>query len=127
MPERRYTRVDRVNELVREVVADELTRIDDERLQLVTVTGARVARDLAHAVVWFDCLGDPEAVAAALEGRRARLQAAVARQVRLKRTPELSFRSDPAIAAGSRVEEILRTLRVGPDEGRPPAAEDGSP
>jgi ribosome-binding factor A len=30
--------------------------------------------------------------------------------VRLKRTPELTFREDPAIATGARVEEILRSL-----------------
>ena len=50
------------------------------------------------------------AAAAAFDSRR-RLQAAIARQVRLKWTPELAFEADPAIASGARVEDILRDLR----------------
>ena len=41
---------------------------------------------------------------------RVRLQAAIARQMRLKRTPELRFRADPAVQTAQRVEDILRGL-----------------
>ena len=41
---------------------------------------------------------------------RVRLQAAISSQVRLKRTPQLRFEPDPAIAAGERVEDILRSI-----------------
>jgi ribosome-binding factor A len=53
-------------------------------------------------------------VIAILGEHRVRLQKGIARQLRLKRTPELAFRPDPAIVAGSRVEEILRGLQSGP-------------
>lgn len=124
-PHQRYSRLDRVNEALREVIGDELERIDDELLELVTVTGVRVEPDLRHAVVWFDTLKPPGEVAAALAAHRVQLQAAVGRQMRMKRTPELSFSPDPAIAVGTRVEEILRGLRH--DEVPPPSegAEDG--
>ncbi len=108
--ERRYSRLDRVNEALREVIGDELERVDDERLELVTVTGVRVDPDLRHARVWFDTLRDGEQVATALGRHRVRLQGAIARDLRLKHTPELSFAPDPAIASGTRVEEILRDL-----------------
>ena len=110
---RRYSRLDRVNHALQEVVGDELELVDDDRLALVTVTGVRVAADLRSAVVWFSSLstGDPDAAATVLAEHRARLQSAVARQLRLRRTPELSFVPDPAIAAGSRVEDILRKLQ----------------
>ncbi len=108
-------RMDRVNQVVQEVLADELERIDDERLTLVTVTGVRVEPGLSHAVVWFSSLsqGDPEGVAVALGEHRIRLQAAIGRQLRLRGTPQLSFLPDPAIASGSRVEELLRDLHQG--------------
>jgi len=126
-PQPRYSRLDRVNEALREVIGDELERIDDDLLELVTVTGVKTEPDLRHAVVWFDTLKPPQDVAAALAAHRAQLQAAVGRQLRMKRTPELSFSPDPAIAVGTRVEEILRGLRH--DEVPPPAgdAEDGKP
>ncbi len=111
-------RMDRVNQVVQEVLADELERIGDERLELVTVTGVRVEPGLSHAVVWFSSLsmGDPEGAAVALGEYRIRMQSAIARQLRLRGTPLLTFVPDPAIALGSRVEELLRGLDQ-PQEG----------
>lgn len=120
MAERRYSRLDRVNEALREVLAEELERINDDRLDLVTITGTRVEPDLRHALVWFSAMSSPlddGEVAAALARYRARLQAAVGRQLRLKRTPELAFQCDPAIVVGTRVDEILRTLQSNVQDG----------
>lgn len=113
---RRPDRLRRVAHAIQEVVADELELIDDERLGLATVTGVRIDPDLRHARVWFSSLdrGDEE-IAAVLGEHRVRLQKAIARQLRLKRTPELAFVPDPAIAAGTRVEDILRGLHTGDD------------
>jgi len=119
MPTKGWSRRDRVNEALREVIADELAVIDDDRLQLVTVTGIRVDPDFRRALVWFSALStlsaaDPTEVVEVLAEYRVRLQRAVARQLRLKRTPELTFQPDPAIAVGTRVEEVIRNLQ-GPD------------
>jgi ribosome-binding factor A len=116
---RRYSRLARVNEALREVVADELELVDDDRLELVTVTGARVDPDLRRALVWFSAMSAPagdDEVEAALLRQRVRFQAAVARQLRLKRTPELAFKPDPAIAVGTRVEDIIRGLHESPED-----------
>ena len=78
-------------------------------MALLTVTGVNVDPDLRHARVYMASL--PEGAAAVLEAKRADLQAAIAREVRLKRTPTLSFVADPAVAAGERVEEALRRAR----------------
>lgn len=107
----RYPRAFRVNELLREVLADELERIeeDDERLGLLTITAVRTDPDLRHATVFLSSL--PEAAEEALGQHRARLQGAIGKQARLKRTPQLSFEADPGVAQGQRVEEILRGLQ----------------
>jgi ribosome-binding factor A len=129
MANRGYSRLDRVNEALREVLGDELERIDDDRLELVTVTGARVDPDLRHALVWFSAMSAPapdEDIRAALAVHRVRLQAAVARQLRLKRTPELAFQADPGIAVGTRVEEILRGLREETGSRGPEGTGDGA-
>jgi len=106
----RYPRTARVNEVLREVIADELERLEDEdeRLRLTTVTGVETEPDLRHATVFVDSLSD--ARHAALDGQRVQLQAAIARQVRLKRTPRLSFEADPAVASGERVDSVLRRI-----------------
>ncbi|HEY3702362.1 MAG TPA: ribosome-binding factor A [Acidimicrobiales bacterium] len=99
-----------MNEVLREVVAGEIERLSDydERLLLVTVTAVVSEPDLRHATVFLSSLGD--AAREGLEQQRVRLQAAIGRQVRLKRTPQLTFSADPAVAEGERVEEILRRL-----------------
>lgn len=109
---RRYPRMVRVNELVREVVAEELERLSDgdERLGLVTVTAVDVDGDLRRARVLLSSLPPP--AEEALEEHRVRIQAAIGRQVRLKRTPQLSFSVDTAVESGKRVEDILRDLRM---------------
>jgi ribosome-binding factor A len=116
---RHYPRTARVNELLREVLAETLERIadHDDRLGLVTVTAVDADPDMSRARVYFAHLDDERRVA--LEEARVRLQAAVAAEVRLKRTPALSFASDPAISTGERVEEILRNLQesVIPEDG----------
>ena len=113
---RRYPRTARVNELVREVVAEELERLqgDDERLGMITVTHVEVDRDLRRATVLLSSV--PEGAEAALKEHRVRLQAALGRQVRLKRTPQISFAADPAIESGRRVEDILRALGQAKEE-----------
>jgi len=118
VPERRYPRTARVNRLLQEVLADELERVaeDDDRLRLVTITAVVVDPDLRHAKVLLDPGLEPgvtNEVAEALTEQRVRLQAAVAKQVRLKRTPQLSFLSDSGVTTGTRVEEILREIHKG--------------
>src|ERR1700722_12577364 len=88
----------------------------DER-PMVTLTAVVVAPDMRTAVVYMATLEEETAVV--LEERRVHLQRIVGTQMTLKRTPRLTFRADPAIAAGSRVEELLRGLH----EGEPPADE----
>ena len=114
---RRYERTARVNEVVREVLADELERIADPRLGLLTVTGVEVTPDLRQATVYYSALIPPEGeaehehnTALALREVIPQLQAAIGRQVRMKYTPHLAFREDPAIRTGERVDEILRRL-----------------
>jgi ribosome-binding factor A len=116
-PPPRYPRTARVNQVLREVIADSIERLSDrdDRLDLVTVTGVECEPDLRHATVWLSSLSDDEAEA--LADVRVRLQAEVSRQIRLKRTPQLTFAPDPAVAHGQRVEDILRRLSGGPPDG----------
>jgi ribosome-binding factor A len=106
-----------VNTLLREILAEEIERLADadERLRMVTVTGVECEPGFSQAVVYLDSLGDVDA--AALADHRKALQALIGAQVRLKRTPLLSFAADPAIVAGAAVEAALRRAKpVRPDD-----------
>ncbi|HEY6416756.1 MAG TPA: 30S ribosome-binding factor RbfA [Acidimicrobiales bacterium] len=113
---RDYPRTARLNHLVQEIVADEIERLEDDRLGLFTVVAVDVEPDLRRATVFYTSLpaatGDPDSdeLGGALAQHRGRLQAAIARQAHLKRTPELVFRQDTVIRQAERIEEIMRGI-----------------
>jgi ribosome-binding factor A len=116
---RRYPRTARVNESMLEVLADELSRMNDPRLELVTFTGVKVSRDLSHATVFYSTLaattgGAPESfadnAAAALAAAAPHLRGILGRQLRIRQVPRLVFKVDPGIVSGQRIEEILREI-----------------
>ena len=114
---RDYPRTARLNRLFQEILAEELERGDDDRLEMVTITAVTVEADLHRAVVLYDNPGgadDDEDVIEAFGEIRARLQSAIARQARVKRTPELVFRPDEVLRGAARLEEVLRDLRDEP-------------
>jgi len=105
-----YARSLRVNQVLRQILAEELERLADadERLRLVTITAVDTAPDLRTARVYLSSMSDD--AAEALSERRVQLQRSMGRQVRMKRTPLLAFELDPAVVAGGRVEDVLRRL-----------------
>lgn len=110
-----YHRSLRVNQVLRQVVADELERLSDadERLRLVTVTSIETTSDLRQATVYLSSLSDD--AAAALDDRRVQVQRAVARQTQFKRTPQLTFVEDPAVVTGNRIEDVIRHIHESDD------------
>ncbi|HEY7137410.1 MAG TPA: 30S ribosome-binding factor RbfA [Acidimicrobiia bacterium] len=115
---RRYPRSARVNEVVREVIADEVERLSDPRLELVTVTGVEVSGDLREATVYYSALGSSDEAAVGLRSAASHLRAVLGREVRMKYLPRLSFREDPGVVQGRRVDEIIRDLHHDGPSGR---------
>ena len=119
-----YPRTARLSEVLREVIGDELTRIDDERLDLVTITAIDVDPEMNRAIVYFDSMfgeeGD-EGVILALNEFRPRMQASINRQMHARKTPILSFRPDEVIRSAARIEELLRKK---PDISPSPSTDD---
>jgi ribosome-binding factor A len=125
---KRYPRMARVNEVVRETLGDELERLSDPRLGMVTITGVEVTGDLRQATVYYSALGrtgtgkqrrdvvdelDAEQqleLDQALKSAAPHLRTELGRQVRMKYTPELVFKVDPSVATGNRIDSIIREL-----------------
>lgn len=123
-----YPRTARLNELIRHIVAEKVELIDDERLQLATIVAVESEPDLRHAIVYVSSVSGEDDDASVVEGlgdHRKKLQAAIGRQARFKRVPELEFRADEVTRGAARIEQILRDLDVGgaPDESGDDPAE----
>jgi ribosome-binding factor A len=106
-------RMRRVNESVRQVLAEALPELKDPRIGLVTVTGVDTAPDLRHAVVYVSVLGSVKRRTATMRGLEAAhgvLQSRLARELRMKRTPQLTFEYDLSVERGVRMSQLIDEL-----------------
>ena len=101
----------RVNEAVREVLSARIAEgLNDPRIGFVTLTSVETSPDLRHARVYVSVLGDESERAdtlAALDSAHGLLQQAIARELRMKRTPTLRFVFDESIERGMMISELL--------------------
>jgi ribosome-binding factor A len=104
-------RLERVNEAIKEVVSVVVAaELKDPRAGFVTVTGVETAPDLRHAKVFVTVLGknvEREHTLAALRSSHGFIQARVAHEVRLKRTPQLEFVYDETTDKALRISWLI--------------------
>jgi ribosome-binding factor A len=101
----------RVNEVIREVLGAAIaTELKDPRVGFVTVTDVETSPDLRAARVYVSVLGTEDERDKALEGLRSAhgfLQGKIAAELRIKRTPTLTFHYDESIERGARLSKLL--------------------
>lgn len=114
------SRMRRVDEAVRAVLSDAITRdLKDPRVGFVTVTAVETSPDLRHARVYVSVLGDATEREESLAGLRSAhgyLQSRVAGELRLKHTPTLDFSYDDTVDKGMRISELLADEEAGAGE-----------
>lgn len=101
----------RINEVLREVIGSMIsTDLSDPRIGFVTVTSVETSPDLRTAKVYVSVLGSPEEQEATLDGLGSShgvIQARIAAETRMKRTPTLSFHYDDTVEKGIRISRLL--------------------
>ena len=113
------SRMRRVNEAVRQVLSEAVLELKDPRIGFVTVTGVETAPDLRQARVYVSVLGSEAAREATLEGLATAhgvLQSRLASELRLKRTPQLTFAYDPTVERGVRMTKLIDELAPDDEE-----------
>jgi ribosome-binding factor A len=114
----------RTDDLVRRIISEALlTKVQDPRIGMVTVTDVEVSSEFDTARVFVSVLGDEDVRRESMTGLRSAApflpsQLAV---LRMRRIPRLKFIYDESVARGFRINEALRGL--GPDgEGDEPVS-----
>jgi ribosome-binding factor A len=104
-------RMRRIDEVMRKVIGSAIAGdLEDPRIGFVTVTHVETSPDLRSARVYVSVLGDEEEredTLAALTSSHGKLQAAIAREVRMKHTPTLKFFYDDSLERGVRLSRLL--------------------
>jgi ribosome-binding factor A len=106
-------RMRRVNESVRQVLSETLPELKDPRIGFVTVTGVETSTDLRHARVFVSVFGSERKQQATIDGLTAAhgvLQARIGRELRMKRTPQLTFEYDRTVEEGVRMSKLIDEL-----------------
>jgi ribosome-binding factor A len=106
-------RMRRVNESIRHVLSQGVGELKDPRIGFVTVTGVETTPDLRHARVFVSVMGAErkrEQTLIGLQAAHSVLQSRIARELRMKRTPQLAFEYDPSVERGVRMTKLIDEL-----------------
>ena len=101
----------RIDEVMKKVIGSAIASdLEDPRIGFVTVTAVKTSPDLRSARVYVSVLGpeeDREPTLNALNSSHGKLQAAIAREVRIKHTPALKFFYDESAERAVRLAQLL--------------------
>ena len=120
-------RQQRTAEQIRYIFSELFRReLSDPRLAGVTVTEVTIDRELEHADIYVNALGDEDRqdeVVQALTGATGYFRRELSHRTRLRKAPQLHFHWDPRLAYAQEVDEILNSLDIPPAEDEIPADE----
>ena len=115
-----HARAARMAKRIQTIVASAIERqIKDRRLELVTITDARVTGDLHDATVYYTVRGadieskpDYDQAAEALTRAKGQLRKIVGDELSVRFTPTLSFELDTVPEASAHMEDLLARARA---------------
>jgi ribosome-binding factor A len=110
-----YQRSDRVGDLLLELISELLRKeLRDPRLGAVALTGAKVTKDLRHARIYFNLLGDLGNQSDALAGLKSAtgfIRSKVGKELKLRFIPTLEFFYDETEDQAQRIDELLKQIK----------------
>jgi len=107
-------RVARMREEVIKDTSDILRKMKDPRLGFVTVTGAEVTTDMRYVKIFVSVLGEEDAVERSMEALASGagfVRSEIGKRIRLRHTPEITFRLDRSVQQGARIDQLLADIR----------------
>ena len=111
-----YQRSDRVADLLLEIVSQLLVKeVNDPRIGPVTLTGAKVSKDLKQAKIYFSLLTGSERkgdVVAGLRSATGFIRARVAKELKLRSVPTIEFVYDDTEDRAQRIEDLLKQTKT---------------
>jgi ribosome-binding factor A len=105
-----FSRALRVGEQIRRELAEEIRKLKDPRIGMVTITDVEVSKDLAVARVYYSVLGEGDVIASTQKGldRAAGfLRRELGHAMRLRVIPELRFHYDDTELKGNRIDRLI--------------------
>jgi ribosome-binding factor A len=113
---RQFNRTDRLSEQILRDISNVVdTQLRDKVPRMITFTHVKLSRDLQYATVYYSVLGaEPERLSAEqfLEEEGKHIRQLIGRELKLRRVPELTFKFDPSIEEGVKIERLLNEIKA---------------
>ena len=105
---REFSRTKRVSEVIRRELADIIaTRLNDPRVNLVSITAVDVSKDMKHAKVYITQMGEDCQALNALIHAAGYLRRELGSRLAMKITPELRFAYDHSVERGVALSRLI--------------------
>jgi len=92
-----------------------MQKVNDPRVNGITLTGVHISNDLKNASIYFSLIGSEEDVRRALAGldsARGFIKREIGLCVNLRNVPDLVFKYDPTLETGNRLEKLFQKIRT---------------
>lgn len=108
-------RASRVAEEIKREIAQMLREeIKDPRVGFITLTDVDVTNDLRYAKIFLSVYGsseEKEQTMGVLQKAQGYIRSELGKRLRLRYTPELTFKFDESIQYGAKIMELLETVK----------------
>lgn len=107
---RAFRLAETIKEEVSRIIREELK---DPRIGFVTVTDVEVADDLRYAKIFVSIMGSNEEIKETMEvltKASGYVRSELGKIIRLRHTPEITFKYDQSIEHGAHISELLRKV-----------------
>lgn len=108
-------RPERLAEAIKKEVSALLRdELKDPRIGFVSITAVKVSRDLRYAEIFASVYGEPaeqKMTIEALAKAQGFIRSELGRRIRLRYTPEISFKLDQSIGHGARIIQLMEEVR----------------
>jgi ribosome-binding factor A len=108
-------RIERLRELIKSEFGQILQRdLKDPRIGFVSVTDVEVSNDYSHVKIFVSIMGDDEVKRLTMEGLESAkgfIRTELGHRIRLRHTPEVHLIADNSIERGSRIFELLESVK----------------
>jgi len=106
-------RLERVQELLKEVISEVMRELKDPRVGFATITDVVMSADLRHAKIYVSILGSDQEQDETMKGlnnARGFIRREISKNIRLKHIPDITFHFDESIERGVRVVHIINEV-----------------
>ncbi len=111
---KQFSRSDRLGGQILKDTSEYMDRVLAEKIEgMITFTYARLSKDLQYVTLYYSFLGNDEKRKSSqnfLDARKKEIRKHVGQFIRARHIPEFTFKFDPSIEEGQKIERLLNEI-----------------